>query len=127
VECTEHCSLLQPREALLKYADVAEKDPQWTGGKLVADFVAVRRRTELDRGLGLNWFVCGCARQILRGCHVVCLVHFLIWAASVASKPTEACFCKGGGRRRGGKGGAVVGRASSVGLRGYLYREIINI
>lgn len=25
----------QPREALLKYADAAEKDPQWTGGKFL--------------------------------------------------------------------------------------------
>jgi hypothetical protein len=27
------CFFLQPREALLKYADAAEKDPQWTGGE----------------------------------------------------------------------------------------------
>ena len=25
--------ILQPREALLRYAEVADKDPQWTGGK----------------------------------------------------------------------------------------------
>lgn len=26
-------TILQPREALLRYAEVADKDPQWTGGK----------------------------------------------------------------------------------------------
>ena len=35
---------VQPREALLKYADAAEKDPQWTAGEF---FVSVAVRPSL--------------------------------------------------------------------------------
>lgn len=32
-------NFFQPREALLKYAKLAEEDPQWTGGELFKSIV----------------------------------------------------------------------------------------
>lgn len=64
------CVSLQPREALLKYAGLAESDPQWTAGKSFRYHLPFEARPghsrcgvpilEGCRGGGLNLYCCIC-------------------------------------------------------------------
>ena len=90
--------ILQPREALLKYAKLAEEDPQWTGGTQffasragAVNFRAPNAAPKLLMGVWRPWCV-----------SVLTCLPLFFFAHSLETKPTESCLPGGGtGVRKG--------------------------